>query len=123
MVVNVDVSNAVFWNETTLMNAAKELTGLSSYNELAQKSQPVRQSANGALQESQAMLQMRKLKKNEIFVRHPGRSQKEGKFHHILLIGSLLLTFVILNNNSGETLEDQGNCSGHSPHQEIPNQG
>ena len=78
MVVNVDVSNAVFWNEATLMNAAKEVAGCNSYNDLVQRSQPQRSGPNKPLQESPVMMALRKLSKNEIVVRHKGRTQKEG---------------------------------------------
>ena len=80
MVVNVDVSNAVFWNEQSLMNAARELTGTSSPTDLANKSRPVQPNVNARIQESAAMLQMRKLRKNSIMVRHKGRTQKECKY-------------------------------------------
>ena len=80
MVVNVDVSNAVFWNEQSLMNAARELTGCNSYPDLANKSKLTRRSIDAPLTESAALIQMRKLKKNEITVRHKGRTQKECKF-------------------------------------------
>lgn len=82
MVVNVDVSNAVFWNEQSLLNAARELTGTSSPADLANKSQPVRPNVNAQLQDSPVMMQMRKLRKNEFTVRHKGRTQKERKFKH-----------------------------------------
>ena len=80
MVVNVDVSNAVFWNEQSLMNAARELTGCNSYSDLANKSKQVKRNVDSQLTDSPAMVQMRKLKKNEIIVRHKGRTQKECKF-------------------------------------------
>ena len=80
MVVNVDVSNAVFWNEQSLMNAARELTGCNSYSDLANKSQLVKHTITSPLTDSPALIQMRKLKKNEITVRHKGRTQKESKF-------------------------------------------
>lgn len=80
MVVNVDVSNAVFWNEQSLMNAARELTGCNSYSDLANKSQQMRRHIDAPYVDSTAMVQMRKLKKNEITVRHKGRTPKESKF-------------------------------------------
>ena len=83
MVVNVDVSNAVFWNEGTLMNAAKEVAGCNSYNDLVQRSQPQRSGPNKPLQESAVMAALRKLSKNEILVKHKGRPQKEGVFNCI----------------------------------------
>ena len=81
MVVNVDVSNAVFWNETSLVNAAREITGATSYPDLAQKALPVRRTPGGPLGESAAMLAMKKLRKNDIYVKHAGRTPKECKFH------------------------------------------
>ena len=83
MVVNVDVSNAVFWNEGTLMNAAKEVAGCNSYNDLVQRSQPQRSGPNKPLQESAVMMALKKLSKNEILVKHKGRSQKEGMFNRL----------------------------------------
>ena len=80
MVVNVDVSNAVFWNEQSLMNAARELTGCNSYSDLANKSKLVKKHIDSPLTESNALIAMRKLKKNDIFVSHKGRTAKECKF-------------------------------------------
>ena len=92
MVVNVDVSNAVFWNEQSLMNAARELTGCHSYGDLANKSKQTKKSIDHPLADSAAMREMRKLKKNEIFVRHKGRSPKEGKFSRCFCYAAISFT-------------------------------
>ena len=84
MVVNVDVSNAVFWYEQSLMNAAREVTGYGSYAEVANKSKPYKPTISSPMQEGPAMAQLRKLKKNEIVVKHPGRTQKESKSFALL---------------------------------------
>lgn len=123
MVVNVDVSNAVFWNEGTLMNAAKELTGCGSYNDLVQKSQPQRAGPNKPLQESTVMMALRKLSKNEIVVKHKDRSQKERMFNRLAPNNFQCPFFVWLTENRGESLEDQAYCSRDRPHQEIRYQG
>ena len=77
MVVNVDVSNSVFWNESSIMNIARELTKSNSMQDLAQKCKPVRLRGDSPFQDSNAMIQLRKLKKNDFFVRHKGRTDKE----------------------------------------------
>lgn len=79
MVVNVDVSNAVFWNESSIMNLARELTGARSPQDLVQKLQPIRLRHDLPLQPSNGMIQVRKLKKNEFVVRHANRSQAESR--------------------------------------------
>ena len=108
MVVNVDVSNAVFWNEQSLLNAARELTGTSSPADLANKSQPVRANVNAQPSDSAAMVAMRKLKKNEFTVRHKGRTQKECKFQFFAFLSFLL--HHLLTHISGEDMEDRCHC-------------
>lgn len=79
LVVNVDVSNSVFWNESPLMNVAMQVSGCKSFQELAQKAKKVKPAIDKPFQESAAMVQMRKLKKNNFYVRHKDRSQRERK--------------------------------------------
>ena len=79
MVVNVDVSNAVFWNESSIMNISRELTGAGSMQLLIQALHPTQLRYDQGMQESNAMIQLRKLKKNDFYVQHKGRSEKESK--------------------------------------------
>lgn len=128
MVVNVDVSNAVFWNEQSLMNAARELTGAGSYADLANKSQPIRTNINAPISESPAMVQMRKLRKNEFTVRHKGRTQKERKFNSISFLPLHFVYYLYMSDNplwsslpmlihySRENLEGQSHCGSHTSH-------
>lgn len=77
--VNVDVSNAVFWNDTSVMIIAMHLTGCGSLSDLAGKAKAVKPAIDKPYRESNAMLQMRKLRKNDFRVMHQDRSEKECK--------------------------------------------
>lgn len=77
MVVNVDVSNSVFWNESSIMNLAREVTKANSMQDLVQKLQPVKLRQDAPFQDSNGMIQVRKLKKNEFYVRHKNRNEHE----------------------------------------------
>jgi eukaryotic translation initiation factor 2C len=77
MVVNVDVSNAVFWNESSIMNLAREVTKANSMQDLVQKLQPVKLRHDAGFQPSNGMIQVRKLKKNDFYVRHKERNEYE----------------------------------------------
>ena len=79
LVVNVDVSNAVFWSESPLMAVALQLTNCKSVVDLAQKSKNVKPAIDKPWQESAAMIQMRKLRKNDFYVKHKDRSERESK--------------------------------------------
>ena len=79
MIVNVDVSNAVFWNETSIMNLCRDLVGARSMQDLVPRLQPFRPSIDAPLKLSNGMIQVRKLKKNEFYVKHPNRSEAESK--------------------------------------------
>lgn len=109
MVVNVDVSNAVFWLESSFTQIARELTRTQSVQQLIQACTPLKASPTGPPKPSNAMIQLRKLKKNEFVVRHKGRNEKESaklwKVKNILEKNARNYTFQTKNR---ETRQPEG---------------
>ena len=62
------------------MNVAMHLSGCNSVQDLAQKAKKVKPAIDKPYQESNVMVQLRKLRKNDFFVIHKDRSQRERKW-------------------------------------------
>ncbi|KAL8696034.1 MAG: hypothetical protein Q9224_003008 [Gallowayella concinna] len=93
MVVNVDVSHTCFWNKSTFPMIVNQLSGHMDIDTL-----PYNWRDRKTGKTNNRFLTMKRLKKNDFYVSHRGRSEKETakiwKVHDILPQSSREFTFV-----------------------------
>ena len=110
LICNVDVSNTTFWHPGHLLEVVIMITGARDEADIMNKIKPQRKGISDEFRENPDFTSLRRLKKNEFYVKHRGRSAQETdktyKINAILTENARTYKFTMRERSTGKTYPD-----------------